>query len=122
MSNRRSDSLAGAPAMKMGFLKKKSRSGFIKNWQRRFFVLTAGQIYYYEKKMLVDEPPYGEQLKGELGLQGAATITADQAKFPDPGNKTELVAFWSNLHIIQQRMILLLKLRMPMNVRIGLEQ
>lgn len=49
------------PTLKKGWLKKLSRSGLVKNWQKRFFVLSKGRIYYYTKS--TESFPYGEDLK-----------------------------------------------------------
>jgi len=47
--------------MKLGWLRKQSRGGLIKNWQSRYFVLQAGKLSYYQEKL--DKPPYGENFK-----------------------------------------------------------
>lgn len=49
------------PALKKGWLRKQSRSGIVKNWQSRFFVMTKGKIAYYSKEL--DRFPYGDDLK-----------------------------------------------------------
>lgn len=52
----------GAPAMKRGWLRKKSRSASVfKNWQTRYFVLSEGVIRYYVEQR--EEHPYGHGLK-----------------------------------------------------------
>jgi hypothetical protein len=54
--------MSGAvPPMKFGWLRKQSRSGLIKNWQNRYFVLQAGRLSYFQDKK--DSPPFGETLK-----------------------------------------------------------
>jgi hypothetical protein len=57
--------------LKMGWLKKQSRGGFLKNWKARFFVLDSGNISYFEKKKASNIPPYGENEKGIMNLRGA---------------------------------------------------
>ncbi len=42
-------------------MKKLGRKGMIKNWKKRFFVLNAGVITYYEKE--INEFPFGDSLK-----------------------------------------------------------
>jgi len=37
------------PATKVGWMKKQGRSGLYKNWKKRYFVLKAGCISYYEE-------------------------------------------------------------------------
>jgi hypothetical protein len=49
------------PPLKKGWMKKLGRKGMIKNWKKRFFVLNAGVITYYEKE--ISEFPYGDSLK-----------------------------------------------------------
>jgi hypothetical protein len=49
------------PPLKRGWLKKYSRSGLIKNWQTRYFVLNSGKIAYYQNQS--DRFPYGEDFK-----------------------------------------------------------
>ncbi len=53
-----------APPMKRGWMRKQSRSGMIKNWQKRYFVLYNGKISYYQEQ--TDRFPYGENLKVSL--------------------------------------------------------
>ena len=50
-----------APAIKKGWLKKQGRSGMIKNWKTRYFVISQGMLNYYQNKC--DEFPFGEDLK-----------------------------------------------------------
>jgi hypothetical protein len=54
-------SISQVPALKKGWLKKQSRTGLVTNWKTRFFVLSAGRVYYYEKE--IDCFPYGDVLK-----------------------------------------------------------
>jgi hypothetical protein len=49
------------PPIKKGWMKKLGRKGMIKNWKRRFFVLNAGVITYYEKEL--PDFPYGDSMK-----------------------------------------------------------
>ena len=49
------------PQLKKGWLKKQSRTGMVRNWQTRYFVLNVGRIYYYQEQ--TDCFPYGEILK-----------------------------------------------------------
>lgn len=42
-------------------MKKLGRKGMIKNWKRRFFVLNAGVITYYEKE--ISDFPFGDSMK-----------------------------------------------------------
>jgi hypothetical protein len=58
-------------------MKKYSRSGLIKNWQSRYFVLNQGKIAYYQNQS--DRFPYGDEFKGELGLF-QATVSTDSKK------------------------------------------
>jgi len=53
-------------------MKKLGRKGMIKNWKKRFFVLNAGVITYYEKE--INEFPFGDSLKGELNLANTEVI------------------------------------------------
>lgn len=62
--------------LKVGWLKKRSREGLIKNVKNRFFVLEGGKIKYYEKK--IEIPPYGDKFKGELSLRGATVEIVDR--------------------------------------------
>lgn len=64
-------------SVKLGWLKKRSREGLIKNTKTRFFVLENGKIKYYEKKQS-DSPPYGDKFKGELSLRGASVDVIDK--------------------------------------------
>ena len=50
--------------VKKGWLKKQGRSGFLKSWTERYFVLNSGTLSYYENEhhML----PYGTELKVSL--------------------------------------------------------
>ena len=52
---------AKAPAIKKGWLKKQGRSGMIKNWKTRYFVISQGMLNYYQEKS--DDFPFGEGLK-----------------------------------------------------------
>jgi len=63
------------PALKKGWMKKERRGGALKNWNKRWFVLEAGIIKYYEKELA--QPPFGDSLKGELSLLSAVI---DQVK------------------------------------------
>lgn len=47
--------------LKKGWLKKQARSGLVKNWQTRFFVLHQSRISYYAKE--IDRFPFGDELK-----------------------------------------------------------
>ncbi len=49
------------PKVHKGWLKKQARSGIIKNWQTRYFVVSGGIVYYYQDKL--ESPPYGDNLK-----------------------------------------------------------
>ena len=40
---------------------KQGRSGMIKNWKKRYFVISQGMLNYYQHKS--DEFPFGEDLK-----------------------------------------------------------
>lgn len=40
---------------------KQGRSGMIKNWKKRYFVISQGMLNYYQHKS--DEFPFGEELK-----------------------------------------------------------
>jgi hypothetical protein len=62
------------PARKLGWLKKQSRTGMLRNWKQRFVVLELGVITYYEKKLAQDVAPYGELEKGYLHLKGASIV------------------------------------------------
>ena len=53
--------MSGVPPIKKGWMKKLGRKGMIKNWKKRFFVLNAGVITYYEKE--INEFPFGDSLK-----------------------------------------------------------
>eukprot|EP01039_Chlorochromonas_danica_P007195 gene7195-7962_t len=55
--------------LKKGWLKKQARSGLVKNWQTRFFVLHQSRISYYAKE--IDRFPFGDELKGDLFLMDA---------------------------------------------------
>jgi hypothetical protein len=55
------------PALKKGFILKEGH--LVKNWKKRFFVLEAGVMTYYESS--TDKPPYGVRKKGEMTLKGA---------------------------------------------------
>ena len=77
-----------APKMKAGWLKKKSRGGLIKNWQRRYFVLNDGKLSYFEKRS--EAPPYGEALKGAMALTATTVCCwASEEKGADAGNHDE---------------------------------
>jgi hypothetical protein len=54
-------SSVSAPSLKRGWLRKQSRSGLVKNWQVRYFVLNNGKISYYQEQL--DRFPYGDNLK-----------------------------------------------------------
>ena len=58
-----------AHQLQRGWMKKQSRGGFIKNWKNRYFVLTGGEIQYYEDEK--PTAPYGTSLKGSMELIGA---------------------------------------------------
>jgi len=47
--------------VKRGWLKKQGRSGFLKSWRERYFVLNSGTLSYYESENHV--LPYGIELK-----------------------------------------------------------
>lgn len=49
------------PPLKKGWMKKLGRKGMIKNWKKRFFVLNAGMITYYENE--VSDFPFGSSMK-----------------------------------------------------------
>ncbi len=53
--------MASSPKVHKGFLKKQARSGIIKSWNTRYFVINNGVIYYYQEK--IEHPPYGDVLK-----------------------------------------------------------
>ena len=55
--------------IKRGWLRKQSRGGLIKNWKKRYFVLAAGELTYYEEQK--DTPPFGVSKKGCMDLIGA---------------------------------------------------
>lgn len=77
-----------APKMKAGWLKKKSRGGLIKNWQRRYFVLNDGKISYFEKR--AESPPYGEGFKGSMPITATTVcVWASDEKGADAGNHEE---------------------------------
>lgn len=75
-----SNNSAEVPPMKRGWLRKLSRSGLVKNWQTRYFVLHNGKIAYYQDQ--IDRFPYGETVKGEMDLFDA-TISRDPKKCSD---------------------------------------
>jgi hypothetical protein len=50
-----------APPLKKGWMRKQGRSGLVKNWKTRFFVLGEGKIAYYLNES--NDAPYGEGLK-----------------------------------------------------------
>lgn len=50
-----------APPLKRGWLRKQARSGLVKNWQVRYFVLNQGKLSYYQEQL--DRFPYGDILK-----------------------------------------------------------
>jgi len=50
--------------VKKGWLKKQGRSGFLKSWTERYFVLNSGTLSYYENEHHV--LPYGTELKVSL--------------------------------------------------------
>jgi len=52
---------APPPTVKKGWLKKQGRSGMIKNWKTRYFVISQGMLNYYQEK--IEEFPYGDVLK-----------------------------------------------------------
>ena len=54
-------SSSSLPAIKKGWMRKQGRSGVIKNWKKRYFVLTGGVINYYEEES--KDHPYGDKLK-----------------------------------------------------------
>jgi hypothetical protein len=56
-----------APVLKKGWLRKQARSGIMKNWQTRYFVLNNGKISYYQEQL--DRFPYGDILKVLLFLE-----------------------------------------------------
>ncbi len=68
------------PPMKRGWMRKLSRSGLMKNWQTRYFVLYNGKISYYQDQ--TDRFPYGDNLKGEMDLY-EATVNRDLKKYSD---------------------------------------
>lgn len=49
------------PTLKKGWMRKQGRSGLVKNWKTRFFVLADGKISYYVSE--ISEAPYGDGLK-----------------------------------------------------------
>lgn len=55
-----------APQLKKGWMTKQGRSGLVKNWKKRFFVLADGKISYYVDE--IPEHPFGSNLKGEMSL------------------------------------------------------
>lgn len=59
-------SSSSLPAIKKGWMRKQGRSGVIKNWKKRFFVLTGGVINYYEEES--KDHPYGDKLKVIAGM------------------------------------------------------
>lgn len=68
-----SESFAAPPIMQ-GWMKKQSRSGIIKNWKSRYFVVGHGKIKYFEK--LQSGQPEG--LKGEMSLAGASLVGLEE--------------------------------------------
>lgn len=40
--------------IKKGWMKKQGRSGLIKNWKKRYFILKDGTISYYEEAEKLD--------------------------------------------------------------------
>ena len=50
-----------------GWLNK--RGHVVRNWKRRYFVLTSNSLKYFKKEK--DEPPFGDNLCGEILLKGA---------------------------------------------------
>lgn len=50
-----------APPIKKGWMTKQGRSGIVKNWKKRYFVLMAGKIQYYVRDL--KDYPFGEELK-----------------------------------------------------------
>eukprot|EP01039_Chlorochromonas_danica_P008947 gene8948-9870_t len=70
-----------APPIKKGWMTKQGRSGIVKNWKKRFFVLMAGKIQYYVRDL--KDYPFGEELRGELSLvnteiTSSTSLTASQ--------------------------------------------
>ena len=61
MSINQNNSDTSAPPLKRGWLRKQARSGLVKNWQVRYFVLNQGKISYYQEQL--DRFPYGDILK-----------------------------------------------------------
>jgi len=61
-------SLSNIPAPVTGWLQKQGHR--VKNWKKRFFVLKAGQLSYYEQNGL-EQRGVGESLKGSVYLKGA---------------------------------------------------
>ena len=50
-----------APPIKKGWMRKQGRSGLVKNWKTRFFVLADGKISYYLNE--TSHAPFGDGLK-----------------------------------------------------------
>lgn len=74
---------AQAPTVMKGWLKKQSRGErfggmMMKNWKSRFVVLEYGSLKYYEKLKSINTAPYGESLKGEMGLVGATLVGLEE--------------------------------------------
>jgi hypothetical protein len=67
------------PPVKKGWLKKQRRGGMIKNWKERYFVLSGGELSYFEGALEV--PPFGELLKGNVDLTGAVVEDKDECQF-----------------------------------------
>lgn len=62
-----------APPLKRGWLRKQARSGLVKNWQVRYFVLNQGKLSYYQEQL--DRFPYGDILKvREMGILSLSII------------------------------------------------
>eukprot|EP01040_Poterioochromonas_malhamensis_P005679 gene5678-6101_t len=61
-----------APTLRKGWMRKQGRSGLVKNWKTRFFVLADGKISYYVSE--ISESPYGDGLKGELNLVNSEVV------------------------------------------------
>jgi len=60
-----------APQIKKGWMKKQGRSGVVKNWKKRFFVLHDGKVSYYTDE--IENHPYGDGFK--VFMQHSSSLT-----------------------------------------------
>lgn len=60
------------PQVKKGWLKKLGRNGLVKTWKRRYFVLMAGNLKFYQKQK--NDFPFGDGLKVNVPLLLLETV------------------------------------------------